>query len=154
MSEPVQRRARVQRVLLRFMAAVLFTGIPGALLPGVAFEKLSWLVGYGKPPLTPLTMYLSGNAGYAYTVLGVFTWVMARDVTRYRTLVRVFGWLLVLGGPGYYSIDFQCGLPIWWRWIDSLSCLAVGSGLIWATGGVRAVASAPGRNEAENGADS
>ncbi len=69
---PESRRERVQRVLLRIVAGILFTGLPGALLPGVAFQKLSWLVGHRQYPLTPLVIYVSGNAGYAYTVLGVW----------------------------------------------------------------------------------
>lgn len=127
------RRERVQRVLLRIVAGILFTGLPGALLPGVAFQKLSWLVGHRQYPLTPLVIYVSGNAGYAYTVLGVWVWMVSRDVRQHRGLVRALGWMLVLGGPGYWSIDMQSGLPLWWVCIDSLGCLGIGTGLLLAS---------------------
>jgi hypothetical protein len=48
-------------------------------------------------------------------------------------LVRALGWMLVLGGPGYWSIDMQSGLPLWWVCIDSLGCLGIGAGLLLAS---------------------
>lgn len=114
------------------MIAVLLTGLPGALLPARAFEKLSWLVGHGKPPLVPLTIYLSGNAGFAYVTIAVLLWAIQRDLPRYPTLVRTFGWMMLIGCPAYLSIGMQCKLPLWWALIDSLSCLAVGIILMWA----------------------
>ena len=129
------RGERLQRILLRVVAGILFTGLPGALLPRVAFEKLAWLVGEKQPPLTSLIIYVSGNAGYAYSVLGVLVWMMSRDVRRHSVLIRALGWLLVLGGPGYWSIDVQSGLPVWWTCIDSLGCVAMGCGLL--PGGLR-----------------
>jgi len=54
------------------------------LLPGIAFRKLSWLMGYGEPPLV---VYLSGNAGFAYVVIAALIWVISRDLERYQPLV-------------------------------------------------------------------
>ena len=126
-------RPRVQLWLLRVFILILFTGLPGALFPAAAFEKFSWLMGYGRPPLTPLTIYLAGNAGYAYTALGILVWVIHRDLPRYQPLVRVIGWILVIACPAYVSIDLQCPLPLWWTLIDSLGCLFLGAGILWAS---------------------
>lgn len=125
-------RLRLQKALLRFTAIILFTGLPGALLPGIAAEKFSWLMDLGQPPLGPLMIYLSGNAGFIYVVLGVLVWAISNDPVRHRPLVVLMGWLLVIGGPAYLSIDLQAGLPAWWIALDSVACLAVGSGILWA----------------------
>jgi hypothetical protein len=59
--------------------------------------------------------------------------MVSRDVRQHRGLVRALGWMLVLGGPGYWSIDMQSGLPLWWVCIDSLGCLGIGAGLLLAS---------------------
>lgn len=122
----------IQRAALRFTALVLFTGLPGALLPGPAAVKFSWLMGLGQPPLGPLQVYLSGNAGFVYVVLGVLVWMLARDPRRYRPLVAALAVILLAGGPAYLSIDLQAGLPLWWVLLDSVACLAVGGVLLGA----------------------
>lgn len=128
---------RAQRWLLRIAVVILLTGLPGALLPGVAFEKLSWLTGYGQPPLTPLTIYLAGNAGYAYVALAALLWAISRDLPRYQPMVRLFGWIFLLAGPAYLSIDLQCPLPWWWIGADSVGCVLMGVLLLRASRGTR-----------------
>jgi hypothetical protein len=125
-------RPRLQLWMLRLIIAILLTGLPGALLPGVAFEKLSWLMGYGQPPLVPLTIYLSGNAGFAYVALASVIWAVSRNVARHHQLVRLCGWIMVAACPAYLSIDLQCPLPWWWVASDSLGCLLIGITLLWA----------------------
>lgn len=131
-------RPRLQRWMLRLMIAILLTGLPGALLPEIAFQKFAWLMGYGKQPITPLVTYLSGNAGFAYVALAIVFWAISQDPTRYQPLVRVCGWIMVIAGPVYLSIDLQCPLPLWWTLMDSLSCLIIGLTLLWASPPVRA----------------
>lgn len=118
--------------MLRLCMFILFTGVPGALLPEIAFQKFAWLMGYGKQPMTPLIIYLSGNAGFAYTALGILSWVISRDLPRYQPLVRMLGWIMVIAGPAYLSIDVQCPLPLWWTLMDSVGCLLIGLTLLWA----------------------
>jgi hypothetical protein len=125
-------RPRVQLWMLRLMIALMLTGLPGALLPGIAFQKFCWLMGCTAPPLSPLVVYLSGNAGYAYVALAILFWTISRDLQRHQQLVRVSAWIMVIAGPAYLSIDLQCPLPFWWVIMDSLSCLLIGLTLLWA----------------------
>lgn len=125
-------RPRVQLWMLRLMIAILLTGLPGALLPEIAFQKFSWLMGYGKQPITPLVVYLSGNAGFAYVVIAALIWVISRDLERHQPLVRMCGWVMVIAGPAYLSIDLQCPLPLWWTLMDSVGCFLIGLTLLWA----------------------
>lgn len=134
--EPLAEKAhgnlRVQRWLLRFTAVVLFTGLPGAILPRVAIEKFCWLMGLDKPSLQPITVYLGGNAGYVFFAFGVLVWVISNDVVRYRPLVILCGWIYLFGAPAYLAINLQCPLPWWWVAMDSVSNLLVGAGILWA----------------------
>lgn len=118
--------------MLRLMIAILLTGLPGALLPEMAFQKFAWFMGYGKQPITPLVVYLSGNAGFAYVVIAALIWGISRDLERYQPLVRMCGWIMVIAGPAYLSIDLQCPLPLWWTLMDSVGCFLIGVTLLWA----------------------
>lgn len=86
MTDSRPSRPRVQLWMLRLMIAILLTGLPGALLPEIAFQKFAWLMGYGKQPITPLIVYLSGNAGFAYVTIAVLIWAISRDLTRSHAL--------------------------------------------------------------------
>lgn len=132
LSANLKYRPRVQLWMLRLMIAILLSGLPGALLPEIAFQKFAWLMGYGKQPITPLVVYLSGNAGFAYVVIAALIWVISRDLERYQPLVRMCGWVMVIAGPAYLSIDLQCPLPLWWTLMDSVGCLLIGIVLLWA----------------------
>ena len=131
-SETAYGNLKIQRWLLRFVAIMLFTGLPGAVLPRMAIEKFSWLMGLGQPSLEPLIIYLSGNAWYVFVALGLVTWIISNDVVRYRPLVILSGWFYLIAGPAYLSIDLQCPLPWWWVALDSVSCLLVGAGILWS----------------------
>jgi len=130
---PRSRPYTLQRWLIRFCAFVLSTGLPAVLLPGVALEKFSWLMGYGKPTLEPLTVYLSGNTGFIYVAMGVLFWMVSNDVARYQNFVKAIGWILLIGGPVYLSIDLQSGLPLWWVLLDTVSCLVIGAAILLAS---------------------
>lgn len=124
-------RARtVQRWVIRFCAFVLFTGLPAIILPGVALEKFAWMMKMPRPTLEPLTVYLSGNTGFIYVALGVVFWMVSNDVVRHQTFVKAFGWILLLGGPIYFSIDLQAKLPMWWVLLDAISCFVMGLTLL------------------------
>jgi hypothetical protein len=119
-----------QKVLLRIAALVLFTGIPGVLLPGQALEKFSWLVGYGQPRLDPLSLFMTADAAFASLFLAVLFWFISRDLARYQPLVSCIGWLFVLAGPVFLSVGLQCPLPLWWTLSAAVGTFALGLGLL------------------------
>ncbi len=58
---------------------------------------------------------------------------ISRDLPRYQRLVRAIGWVLVLAGPAYPSIDLHSPSSLWWTLMDSLGCLAMALALHWAS---------------------
>jgi hypothetical protein len=123
---------RLQRWLLRIAAVISFITLPAILLPRQTIEKLSWMVGFGRPPQSALLLYFGAGGSFVYVALGVFFWLFSNDAVRYRPLVLASAWISLLGAPAFLWIDWQCGLPAWWIAMDSFSCLLFGAALLWA----------------------
>lgn len=124
--------ARLQCLILRLVALVSLVAAPAIILPRVAAEKLSCLMGFGPPPMTPLLLYMMAGGACVFVGQAVLLWMMSRDVARYQPLVRVVAWIYLICGPLFLWIDSQAGLPKWWVAMDSLGCLSAGLALVWA----------------------
>lgn len=119
-----------QSLVLRAAALVLFTGVPGLLLPGQALEKFSWFMGYGQPRLDPLSVFMTADAACASVVLAFVLWFLAGDPLRYQPLVRLLGKVFLVMGFLWISLGMQCPLPWWWTASASAGCVAVGAMLL------------------------
>ena len=115
-----------QSLALRAAALVLFTGVPGILLPAQALEKFSWFMGYGQPRLDPLSVFMTADAACASVVLALVLWFLARDPVRYQPLVRLLSWTFLITGLLWISLGMQCPLPWWWTSSAAGGCMAVG----------------------------
>ncbi len=115
-----------QSFVLRAAALVLFTGLPGILLPAQALEKFSWFMGYGQPRLDPLSVFMAADAACGSVILGLVLWFLARDPARYQLLVSLLGWGFLITGLLWISIGIQCPLPWWWTSSAAGGCMAVG----------------------------
>lgn len=115
-----------QSFALRAAALVLFTGVPGILLPAQALEKFSWFMGYGQPRLDPLSVFMTADAACASVVLALVLWFLARDPVRYQPLVRLLSWTFLIAGLLWISLGLQCPLPWWWTSSAAGGCMLVG----------------------------
>lgn len=125
-------RPGAQRLLLRVFALVALISLPAVLLPRLALEKVSWIMGFGQPPMTPVTLYMMAGGAAVYLGQSVLMWAISADVERYQPLVRLIAWILVVCGPVFLWIDSQAGLPRWWVMMDGVGSLVGGGGLVWA----------------------
>ncbi len=123
----------VQQRALRSIALVLFTGIPGIILPGQALEKFSWLMGYGQPRLDPLSIFMTADAAAVSVALAVLLWAISNRVGSYQPLVRLTGWILLLSSLVLFSSGMQCPLPWWWIATMTAGCFAIGLTLLRST---------------------
>jgi hypothetical protein len=128
-----QSDPRLQKIILRIMAVVAFPTLPAVFAPRLTVEKLSWLLGFGEPPNVPLIYYLAAGGSFVYLALSVMLWIISCDVVRYRPLVIFTGVVCVIGGPSFWWIGTQAGMPLWWVTMDALSCLIGGLVLLWAS---------------------
>lgn len=118
-----------QTLALRLAALVMFTGLPGVLLPGQALEKFSWFVGYGQPRLDPLSIFMTADAASASVLLGLVLGFLARDPERYQPLVRLLSRAFLVASPIWISLGLQCPLPWWWTASAAAGLLALGLAL-------------------------
>ncbi len=123
---------RLQRLILRAGAAASLVALPAVIAPRLAMEKLSWLMGFGRPPESPLLAYMAAGGSCVLLAVAALLWVMSLDVARHRPLVLATAWICLACGPLFLWIDSSAGLPGWWVAMDSLSCLAFGAALLWA----------------------
>ena len=123
---------RLQRLILRVVAVLSCIVLPAVFLPGMAAEKLCWLLGSGRPPQAPLMIYLLGGGCCVYLAVASMLWIMSGDVVRYRPLVIFVGWVYLVCAPILLWIAVQAGMPRWWITMDLLSCLITGPALLWA----------------------
>lgn len=116
------------------MAVAALLALPAVCTPRLAIEKLSWLLGFGEPPDVPLLRYMMAGGAFVYLAQSALFWMISCDVTRYRPLVIFTGVVCLIGGPAFWWIDTQAGMPHWWMLMDSLGCFAGGLALLLACG--------------------
>lgn len=133
-SAPAPGNPRLQKLLLRFFALVQCIALPAVFVPRLALEKLSWLAGFGQPPMLPLTLYLLAGASCVYLGQAALLWMVSTDVVRYRPLVVFLGAAYTAFGPLFWWIDSEAGMPWWWQLMDSGGCLGAGLALLWSCG--------------------
>ncbi len=123
---------RGQRLVLRLIAITSLIALPAIIVPRLAAEKLSWLVGFGQPPLTPLLLYMMAGGAAVFVGQAVLLWAMSADVTRYQPLIRLVAWIYLACGPLFIWIDSQAGMPLWWQLMDVCGCILAGAVLLWS----------------------
>ena len=129
---PVRGSPRMQRLILRLIAAVSLIALPAIFVPKLALERLSVWLGFGKPPQSPLLVYMTAGASCVFVGQAVLLWLMSRDVVRYRPLIVFCGWAYLAFGPLFLWIDTRAGMPTFQIAADSLGCLVAGAALLCA----------------------
>ncbi len=123
---------RLQRLILRIVALVSLIALPAIITPRLAAEKVSWVMGSGQPPMTPLMLYMMAGGAAVFLGQAVLLWAMSGDVIRYAPLIRLVAWIYMICGPLFLWIDSQAGLPKWWMAMDTAGSMACGAALLWA----------------------
>ena len=120
--------------LLRLMGSVEILAFIAVFMPRSWMEVSHTWLGMGEMVGGPLIMFMIRQASFTYGMHGISLWVLASDVTRFRTLVILNGIAYLLAGPVFFWIDYSTGMPWWWTVSDSLGCGLVGAVLLFLTG--------------------
>lgn len=129
---PTSGNPRLQRLILRIVALVSLIALPAIIAPRLAAEKLSWVMGFGQPPMTPLMLYMMAGGAAVFVGQAVLLWAISGDVIRYAPLIRLVAWIYLICGPLFLWIDSQAGVPKWWMVMDFAGCIVGGAALLWA----------------------
>jgi len=87
-------------------------------------------MGMGELAYTPLLSYLIRTLSAMYAYMGAIALFVSRDVERYGPLIRLLGWIGILGGAGVTALDAILGLPLAWTATEGPLTVALGVVLI------------------------
>ena len=125
---------RILAWLLRLMGSVEILAFFAVFMPRSWMEVSHTWLGMGQMVSGPLIMFMIRQASFTYGMHGITLWVLASDVSRFRTLVVLNGIAYLLAGPIFFWIDYSTGMPWWWTVIDSLGCGSAGAVILFLTG--------------------
>lgn len=113
--------------LLRFFLRVLGTSALTAAffvcVPDAWMDAIHQQLGLGKLPDLPIVSYLTRSTSAFYALLGGLLWVVSFDLRRHRVVLRYLGVAIVVFGLALFVVDWQAGLPLWWRfWEGPIDC--------------------------------
>jgi hypothetical protein len=119
--------------LLRVAGACEVLAFAAVIMPQSWMESTHAWLGMGKMVTGPVTIYMIRQASYTYGLHGIFLWILASDVQRYRPLVIFTGISFLLAGLVFFLIDYTSGLPLWWSISDALAVATFGASVLWLT---------------------
>ena len=126
-------RLHLQVWLLRVAGVVEIFAFIAVVMPRSWMELSHTWLGLGEMPAGPLLMFMIRQSSYTYGVHGIFLFVLAANVERFRPLIILNGLAFLIAGPVFLLIDYTSGMPWWWTVADSLSCTFFGAALLWLT---------------------
>ncbi len=103
------------RILLRAVGSVSLLAFPFVFVPQAWMEAIHGSLGMGELPNAPVVDYLARSTSFLYAWLGGTLWLISMDLPRYRPILRYFGLAMGLLGPVLFVIDWQSGMPMFWR---------------------------------------
>jgi hypothetical protein len=101
-------------------ALLMFFGVVGIFALGAVLMPIAWMeathrwLDLGEMPRAPIVGYLARSLSLFYAFLSVLCLIMARNVERYRPLLRQLGLLLVAMGGLQIFICIVAEMPWWW----------------------------------------
>lgn len=124
------RRDRAIGNFVRAIAVVQLLTLGVCFVPESALASFLAWAGQGPVPHLPFLYYVVRGASYCQAAFGVWLWIIAGDVVRYRPLVLATGGIYLVAAPVFAVIHFVTGMPRWWAIMDVGSCFFAGAGLL------------------------
>ncbi len=122
---------RVLKWLLFVLGGMAATAVVPMVMPFAWMQRANDALGLAPLVDTPLAQYLTRSLSAVYTLLGVLTIYIARDVRRYRRLIVLIGWLTGALGLALAAIDFAVGMPASWSWGEGPPTVLCATAMVW-----------------------
>ena len=135
-----ERAEKILTWLLYVLGVLAASAVVPAVMPTSWMEAVTRWLDLEPLPRTPLTQYLTRSLSLVYAMLGFFVLYLARDVRRYRELLRFVGWLTAALGVGLIVLDFSIGMPPSWSWGEGPPTVVIGWAMAWLAGRTRPAA--------------
>ncbi|QGJ70172.1 Hypothetical protein PBC10988_18660 [Planctomycetales bacterium 10988] len=103
---------------LRVMGGIDLLSLLAVIMPR---DWIAWWhawTGLGELPVSPIVFYLARSASALYSLHGVLIIFLSTDVRRYWLVIRLLAWVALVHGVLIFIIDWQAGLPLWWKLLE------------------------------------
>ena len=117
--------------LLRLIGLLEMLAFIAVVMPRSWMEVSHVWLGLGQMAESSVLMFMIRQASYNYGMHGVFLWIIASDLKRFRPLVLLNGFSFLLAGPIFFVIDYTSGMPWWWSAMDGPSLALMGAAMLW-----------------------
>lgn len=135
MDTNVQRKLLV--FLLRLGGAVTCSAFLAIFLPTDWMADTHEWLGLGEFPRAPVVDYLARSIAALYGFHGVLLFIVARDPSRYRTIVQYVGVMNIVFGLLLTGIDVNAGMPAHWTLAEGPPIIAFGVVVLYLTRSIR-----------------
>ncbi len=75
--------------------------------------------------------YLARSTSALYAILGGLLWIVAGKQRRYAAVITYIAFMCMLFGLVILVVDFQLGLPLWWRLCEGPLVIGFGMLTLW-----------------------
>jgi len=116
--------------VLRVTGVTMLFALVFVFCPFGWMQAIHGRMGMGELAYTPLLSYLIRTLSAMYAYMGAIALFVSRDVERYGPLIRLLGWIGILGGAGVTALDAILGLPVFWTATEGPLTVALGVVLI------------------------
>ena len=117
------RHERFLRTFLRVLGTSALTASFFVCVPNAWMDAIHQQLGLGTLPNVPIVSYLTRSTSAFYALLGGLLWTLSFDLRRHRVVLRYLGVAIVAFGLVLFVVDWQAGLPLWWRlWEGPIDC--------------------------------
>ncbi|MBN1126492.1 MAG: hypothetical protein JXA82_15915 [Sedimentisphaerales bacterium] len=124
--------ARTMLVLLvRMTAIAMLCGLVFVFCPFKWMTMIHSRIGMGSLEFTPLLSYLTRSLSAMYAIVGAFLMLISFDIEQYRPLLKLSGWIAILGGIGVTYLDAILKLPAFWTWMEGPLTILLGIAILW-----------------------
>ena len=117
--------------MLRLIGLLEMLAFIAVVMPRSWMEAAHVWLGLGQMAESSVLMFMIRQASYNYGMHGVFLWIIASDLKRFRRLVLLNAFSFLLAGPIFFMIDYTSGMPWWWSAMDGPSLALMGAAMLW-----------------------
>jgi hypothetical protein len=112
------------KLFMRVLGTSALTATFFVFVPDAWMDDIHQRLGLGTLPSEPIVSYLARSTSAFYAMLGGLLWTLSFNPRRHRAVLRYLGTVIILFGLTLFFVDWQAGLPLWWRlWEGPIDCV-------------------------------
>jgi hypothetical protein len=120
---------KILKILLWIFSIFCLLAFFGVVLPWNIIQKIALFFGFENISEAPLTKYFFRISSLVYTLIGVFFGVLAKDPLKYRDMVLLGTYGILIFGVLCLIIGVVEELKPMWFLLDGFFCIVFGIGI-------------------------